>query len=100
MIKKEDLIKKITDELSIGGMSKEAQENIITKLGENVLKKLTIDVFDEIPKNEHAEFETVLRSGNMDEAHKFLSEKIPNFDDFVNKSAKNTIEEFKKLAGI
>ncbi len=100
MIKKDELIKKITDELDISDISKEMRDKIITKLGENILKKLTIQVFDEIPKEEHAELKTILESGNMDNAYKFLNDKISNFDDFVSKSAKGTIDEFKKMANI
>ncbi len=100
MIKKDELIKKITDELDISDISKEMRDKIITKLGENILKKLTIQVFDEIPKEEHAELKTILESGNMDNAYKFLNDKISNFDDFVSKSAKSTIDEFKKRANI
>lgn len=100
MIKKDELIKKITDELDISDISKEMRDKIITKLGENILKKLTIQVFDEIPKEEHGELKTILGSGNMDNAYKFLNDKISNFDDFVSKSAKSTIDEFKKMANI
>ncbi len=97
MINKEELTKKIIDELDIAEIPKESQENIIAKLGESVLKKLTIDIFSEIPKNERAELENMMKSGNMDETHKFLDSKIPNLDDFVNKSIKNTVDEFKKI---
>ena len=100
MINKEELIKKIIDELDIAEIPKESQENIIAKLGESVLKKLTIDIFSEIPKNEQAELEKIMKSGNMDEVHKFLDSKIPDFDDFINKSIKNTVNEFKKISGI
>jgi len=100
MINKEELIKKIIDELDIAGIPKKSQENIIAKLGESVLKKLTIDIFSEIPKNEQAELEKMMKSGNMDEVHKFLDSKIPDFDDFINKSIKNTVNEFKKISGI
>jgi hypothetical protein len=98
MIKKEELVKKITKELDINDIPKEEQENIIVGLGENVLKRLVIKIFDEVPKENHEELKTILNSGDMDTAYKFLNEKISNFDDLVSKNIKDTVAEFKKLS--
>jgi len=97
MISKEELEGKITQELGIDTLPEEQRGEILARLGENILKKLTIAVLDRIPQEDHAEFDALLKSGELDKLHEFLSVRIPDLDSFMQEEIRKVIARFKEL---
>ena len=96
----ESIQKLIIDELGIQPLSPEAQARVVTKIAENCMKQLVLDIYDAIPENEHDEFKKLLDSQNFDALFAFIEKHIADPNKFVARSVAYTVKEFKKLAGI
>ncbi len=87
----------ILEDLGIGDLSKEAQEEIITQLGQNVLQHLTVAILEKVPEGKRQEFESLSATKDEEKIEAFLRTEIPNLDDFVKKEVKKSIGEYKKI---
>lgn len=87
----------ILEDLEIGDLSKEAQEEIITQLGQNVLQHLTVAILEKVPEEKRQEFESLSATKDEEKIETFLRTEIPNLDDFVKKEVKKSISEYKKI---
>ncbi|PIT91121.1 hypothetical protein COU17_02055 [Candidatus Kaiserbacteria bacterium CG10_big_fil_rev_8_21_14_0_10_49_17] len=82
-VTQEELSRAIVEELGIGELSKEEQEEILTLFGENLVKKLTTEILTIVPKEKHDEYMRLTEEGKIVEVHELLKPHIPNFDAFI-----------------
>ena len=54
MISNQDTREQIIKELELGGFPADAQDEIITKLSENLLKKIAIAMLDKLPEDKRS----------------------------------------------
>lgn len=91
----EDTRDMLVKDLEIEGLPREAQDEIIIKMGENLIKAVTIAVIDKVPVEERSAFEKVGKTGDQEKVREFLSPYIPNFDQFMSDVAREEINAFK-----
>ena len=83
----------IMQELGLENLPQEKQEELLVKMGEVIFKKIflaTVEKLDDEGKNR---FEKMMEEGNSpEEIESFLSEKIDNYDEILDK----IIQDLKK----
>lgn len=97
MIDTKDITNRIGHELELSDLTEEARSQIITKLGENILKRVTITVLDKLPENKRGEFETLSGGGDTQKMQEFMRANIPDVDTLVENEVRKNIEEFKEM---
>jgi len=100
MISKEELRQTILNGLKIGHLPIDAQDKILERLGENIVKRITLAVLENLPEGARGEFDMISESGDEEKMREFLRSQIPDFEELIQKTIKFTVEEFKGLAGI
>lgn len=84
-------------ELGIEGLPEEAQDEIVSKLGEVVLKSLTASIFEKIPNEARAEFERIAETNDSERIQNFLSEHIPDLHLLMEEEVRKALERFAEL---
>lgn len=90
----------IIKELAIENFPPETQERILVKVGENIMKRVTLAFLDNLPEKDRPQFEDLSRAGDAIALQNFLRSRIVNADGLAKKTMQETIGEFKELAGI
>ncbi len=90
----------IIKELGLETLPKETQANLISKVGENCMKRLVLDIYEIVPEDKRKEFDALIDSSRFEELLAFVESYIPNPDVFVEQSIKKELAEFRALAGI
>jgi len=97
MIETKDITNRIVQELELNDLPEEARNQIITKLGENILKRITITVLDKLPEDKRGEFETISKEGDVEKMQEFMRNNIANVDTLIEQEIRKNIEEFKEM---
>ena len=100
MITQEELRQIILKDLEIGYLPADAQDKILEKLGENIIKRITLAVLENLPESARSEFDVISQSGNQEKMQEFLKLQIPNIEELLQKTIQFTINEFKEMAGV
>ncbi len=86
--------------MKIGHLSFDAQDKILEKLGENIVKRITLVVLENLPEEARPEFDAISESGDQKKLQEFLKTQVNGLEELIHGTIKKTIEEFKKTAGI
>lgn len=81
-------------ELGISGLPKEAQDEIAGKLGEIILKSLTVTIFEQLSTNAREEFEKISTSGDNTLVQEFLEKNVPNLHELMEEEVKKTLQDY------
>lgn len=100
MITQEELRQIILKDLKIGFLPLDVQDKILEKLGVNIIKKLTLVILKNLSEETKDEFEKLSDSGDEIKLREFLKNAIPNLEELTQKTIKETIDEYKEIAGI
>ena len=84
-------------ELGIGELPKEAQEEIVGKLGEVILKSLTVAIFDKLSNEARVEFEKIGAKGDHALIQEFLEKNIPDMHTLMEEEVKRTLQNYAEL---
>ena len=95
MISNQDTREQIIKELELGGFPADAQDEIITKLSENLLKKIAIEMLDKLPEDKRSEFESLVGSGDAGQVYAFLQANISDADALIKAEIKMLFVEIK-----
>jgi hypothetical protein len=98
MINTDELNSTLLQDLGLEGFPREVQDEVLGKLGENILRKITMSIMDKIPPAARQEFDSISEAGDSDRMKTFLDTHIPNFDGFVKDEVKKSVDEFKQIA--
>jgi len=82
----------LIQELGLDSLPEDKQIELLTTMTESVLKRITIQVLEQLSEEEKKEFDEVRESGDPDKITGFLREKIEDYDEM----AENTVKEFKE----
>jgi len=96
MFKRDELEELVAKELSIESFTEKEQSALIAKIGENIIKRVTLEILRVLPEDKQEEFGKLVGSGEFKDMDEFLKPYIPNLNDFVNNESKKEIEEFKQ----
>lgn len=84
-------------ELGIGGLPEEAQDEIVAKLGDVILKSLTVAIFEKLSNDARTEFERISSKGDHDLIQEFLEENIPDLHALMEEEVKRTLQNFAAI---
>lgn len=85
-------------ELGIENLSGEAQDEIVSKVGEMVLKSLTESIFEKLSTPAREEFDRISATGNPALVQEFLEENAPGIQQMMEQELKKTLQSFKEKA--
>jgi hypothetical protein len=86
----------IMKELGLEGIPDEQQKELISKMGEVILKKIFLETMDRLGDEDQEAFQKLLETEPTEEqVREFLLEKIPDYDQMTEKIAKDFMQEMK-----
>lgn len=88
-------------ELGIESLPEEAQDEIVSKLGEIILKSLTIAIFEKLSEDARKEFEHISAKGDNAMIQEFLEENVTDLPLLMEEEVKKVLQNFaeKEQAG-
>lgn len=79
-------------DLGLDRLSPEKQEALLLKMGEALTKRIFIDTMEKLGESGMAEYEKLMDNNpSQEDVEAFLTNKIPDYDAFVEK----IVEDFK-----
>lgn len=85
-------------ELGIDGLPEEAQDEIVAKLGEVILKSLTVAIFEKLPNDARTEFERISAKGDHSLIQEFLEENVPDLHTLMEEEVKKVLESLAETS--
>lgn len=86
----------IIKEMGLEELPKDAQEEILIKMTESVLKKIAIETLERLSDEDRDEFEKLQETAAPAEIDAFLSSKIENYEELLQKTVAEYKEEIKE----
>lgn len=98
-MKNQELREILIAELGIAELPDEAQDEIVGKLGEVILKSLTVAIFDKLSNEARTKFEKISEKGDHALIQEFLEENVPNMHSLMEEEVKKTLRNFAENEG-
>ena len=92
-----ELREALIKELGIGELPTETQDEIVDKLGEVILKSLTVSIFEKLSDAARVEFEKISATGDNSLIQKFLEENIPDMQALMEEEIKKTMRDLAEI---
>jgi hypothetical protein len=80
----------IIEELGLGDLPQEKQDELMTQIGEVIMKRIYLETMETLEKEDQEKLVDLMEK-NPEGVEAFLREKIPDYDNFVKK----VVDEFK-----
>ncbi len=84
----------LVKELGIGGLPDEAQDEIVGKLGEMILKSLTVAIFEKLSSDAREEFEKITANGENALIQEFLEKNVSNLHELMEEEVRKTLQNY------
>ncbi|MBI5798478.1 MAG: hypothetical protein HZB10_00925 [Candidatus Yonathbacteria bacterium] len=84
----------LINELGIGGLPEEAQDEIVAKLGDIILKSLTVAIFEKLSNSARTEFEKITQKKDYALVQEFLEANVPDMHKLMEEEVKKTLQNF------
>jgi len=92
--KQDEMQTEIMKELGFDKLSEDKQDEILSKIGEIILKRIFIETIDRLDQESAEKFKEMLKGGeDADKIEEFLGAKIENYDMIVGKIVEEVKEE-------
>ncbi len=88
---------KMVAELNIGHLPKAEQDAIVDGLGEVLLRRVLLKLFELVPAGERDTLQKLLKEQNGEAAQALIGKYVPNMDDVVRAEIRVGIDEHKRL---
>ena len=95
-MKDKELRSIIIKEINAEHLPEEAQDEIILKVGENILSSLTTRIFEQLSSEDRNKFETISKKGDSALINEFLEEVIPDMHSLMEKEIKKTLQQYRE----
>ncbi|MDO8517666.1 MAG: hypothetical protein Q7S26_00020 [bacterium] len=86
----------LVSELGIAGLGADMQGEIVSAVGENIVKAVTLAVILKLPPDAQAEFKRLMDTDDGEAVLKLLKTHIPDPDAFVEEEARKELGAFKE----
>lgn len=83
-------------ELALETLPEEAQDEVISKLGDNILKSLTRRIFERLSSEDRKKFEMISKTGDDERIQEFLEVAVPDMHNIMEEEIKKTIRLYKE----
>jgi|WetSurMetagenome_2_1015567.scaffolds.fasta_scaffold562811_1 hypothetical protein len=88
MDQNDKIIQKLMDELGLSNLSQGKKDELIAKMAEVILKRMFVETVDELgSENQEAYGDLLDKGASPEEIEKFLREKIPDYEQKMEKIA-------------
>lgn len=94
----QELRNTLIKELGLERLPPEAQEEIVFKLGEVILKSITVAIFEKLPEDARKEFEDITKKADQNLIQEFLEKHIPDLSSLMEQEVKRTLKNFSEGA--
>lgn len=84
----------LINELGIQALPEEAQDEIVAKLGEVILRSVTVAIFEKLGDEARAEFERVSKEDEPELVQRFIEENVPDMQTLMEEEVKRTLKNF------
>lgn len=98
MINQNEINGSLIEDLGLAGFPKDVQDEMLSRISENILKRVTIAIMNAISPSARPEFDAISQAGDSDRMRAFLNAQIPDLDSFVKEEVRKGVAEFKELA--
>ena len=95
----QDIRDVLLKELDLVGIPPEAQNQVISKLGEIILKSLVVTIYEHLLPEARKEFDIISASGDQKQIQEFLEQNIPRVNELMEAEISKTINAFKDRGG-
>lgn len=93
----EETRKNILVDLGIGEIPQEKQDEIITSLGELILKETFLATMDRLSDEQRQQYDELLsRQASPDEIEDFLKGALPDYEKMVTEIVQKTLDDLKR----
>jgi len=86
----------LIDELDLADLAPEQADEIVARVGEQIMQRVIISVLDQLSEEDKATFTQISESKNAEDMQKFLAEKIPNLTELIQTETRARIDLLKK----
>ena len=93
-----DFVKQIVEDLGLGGGTPERQAELISRLGENILNRVMLEILKVLPKGEREKLGLLFDTGSLEQLREFLAARIPDLDAFIRREGQKEIEATRARA--
>jgi hypothetical protein len=87
-------------ELGIGNLAPNEQEQIIVEVGQNIMKRIIVELMNLLPEDRKDEFVALSDSGDENQMMEFIAGAIPGVDEILKKIVREEIEISKNLLAL
>lgn len=95
-----DIIREnVVRELGIEELPREMQDEVIAKVGENIMQSVAIAALEKLSPEDQAEFERIAGEGNEEATRTFLTARVTDLNALVATETKKVLAEIKQLMG-
>ncbi len=95
-MKNQELRAILLGELHIEDLPEEEQDDIISKLGDNILKSLTLKILEQLSQENRKKFEIVSASGDDNRIHEFLKATVPDMHTLMETEIRKIIQLYRE----
>lgn len=93
MIDQEALRQDLIKTFQLDGMSKEKQDELLSRMGESLLRRIFLETMDKLGDAGVREYEALLqKEASQEEIEMFFKSKIPGYNILID----DVVKEFKK----
>lgn len=93
----DDAQKTLAEEMGLGGLSQDKQEELLVRMTEVLLKRIFLETLEKLSEDDQEAYSKMIDAGaEPQEIENFLKEKISNYDEMVKKIVDDFKEEMKK----
>ena len=100
MYDQKEILKGAAKNLGISHFPQDVQEKILMRLGENITKRIMLELLKNLPEEKMGEFEELQKSGDDEKMQTFLRANVQNVDEIVHNAAQRTIADIKARVGV
>lgn len=86
-------------ELGIEELPKEAQNEVVSKLGDVILKSLTVTIFENLSNDARGQFEEISSTRDNNLIQEFLEENVPDLQTLMEEEVRKTLQNFAANEG-
>ncbi len=86
----------VVKELGIENLSKEHQDEVLSRLAENILQRASVSALERLSPENREKFSNIANESGPAAAHAFLAGEIPNFNSILQEETRTEIAEIKK----
>lgn len=86
----------LIQEMDISTLSMEAQNDILSKVGETVLTTLTTSIFEKLSENARNEFEKISVTRDHALIQEFLDTNVPDLNALIKEAIKKALALYKE----